>query len=126
MALLPLLVGVALLVGPSAGVDPPHALVAHGAGGSEWGPLAMTSPWWEDYDRKERYLCSEKGDVVLERNASQAALISGGAITTFFRESTDGPALIYRNDDFRLILRGDELTLERLPVTITCVRSEQG
>jgi hypothetical protein len=87
--------------------------------------LAMTSPWWEDYDIKERYLCAENGGVVLERNASQATLISRGSQTTFFRETNSNPALIYRNDDFRLILRGDELTLERLPMTITCLRSEQ-
>jgi hypothetical protein len=86
---------------------------------------AMTSPWWEDYDVKERYLCAERGGVVVERNASQAALISRGTVTTLFREPGDGPALVYRNDGLRLILRGDELTLERLPMTITCVRSEQ-
>jgi hypothetical protein len=85
----------------------------------------MTSPWWEDYDVKERYLCTEKGGLVLERNAAQAALISGGSITTLFREASDGPTLIYRNEDLRLILRGDELTLERLPMKITCLRSEQ-
>jgi hypothetical protein len=113
MAPLPLLLGLVLL----------------GMGAPQLSPLpslAMTSPWWEDYDTKERYLCSEQGSVVVERNASQAALINGRSITTFFRESTDGPALVYRNDDFRLIVRGDELTLERLPMTITCVRSEQG
>ena len=89
------------------------------------GLVAMSSPWWEDYDIKERYLCSEKGGVVVERNASQATLISGGAHTTFFRETSSDPALIYRNDDWRLIVRGDELTLERMPVKITCLRSEQ-
>ncbi len=115
MALLPFLLGLTLL----PGMTPAGAFAA----GS--GPLAMTSPWWEDYDVKERYLCSEKGGVVLERNASQAALISGGTITTLFREAREGPALVYRNDSLKLILRGDELTLERLPLTITCVRSEQ-
>jgi hypothetical protein len=105
MALLPMLLGLV------AGLQPVG--------------LAMTSPWWEDYDIKERYLCAENGGVVLERNASQATLISRGSHTTFFRETSSDPALIYRNDDFRLILRGDELTLERLPMTITCLRSEQ-
>ncbi|MEB3303131.1 MAG: hypothetical protein ACKOPT_03920 [Cyanobium sp.] len=89
------------------------------------GWVAMTSPWWEDYDIKERYLCADKGGVVLERNASQATLISRGSQTTFFRETSSDPALIYRNDDVRLILRGDELTLEQLPMRITCLRSEQ-
>jgi hypothetical protein len=118
MALLPLLLGLTLLGGTIRG----------GAVNAEVSPaglLAMTSPWWENYDVKERYLCTEKGGVVLERNEAQAALISGGSITTLFRESSEGPALVYRNDSLRLILRGDELTLERLPMTITCVRSEQ-
>jgi hypothetical protein len=89
------------------------------------GLVAMSSPWWEDYDIKDRYLCSDKGGVVVERNASQATLINGASHTTFFRETSSDPALIYRNDDWRLILRGDELTLERLPMKITCLRSEQ-
>lgn len=89
-------------------------------------PLAMTSPWWENYDLKDRYLCSGKGGVVLERNDSQASLISGGTRTTLFREPSDRPGLIYRNDDLRLILRGDELTVERYVDTITCFRSDEG
>ena len=88
------------------------------------GGLAMTSPWWENYDIKERYLCSDTGGVVLERNESQAALISGDTRTTLFREPREDPALMYRNGDLRLILRGDELTVERLPQRITCLRSE--
>jgi hypothetical protein len=87
--------------------------------------LAMTSPWWEDYDVKERFLCTEKGGVVVERNDAQAALINGDSVTTLFREAGEGPALVYRNGSLRLILRGDELTVEQLPMKITCVRSEQ-
>ncbi|MEB3318111.1 MAG: hypothetical protein VKO39_08230 [Cyanobacteriota bacterium] len=118
MALMPLLLGLTLFgeAFPGGGVQ---------AEVRRAGPLAMTSPWWENYDVKERYLCTERGGVVLERNDAQAALISGGTVTTLFRESSEGPALVYRNDSLRLILRGDELTLERLPMTITCVRSEQ-
>lgn len=115
MALLPLLLGLTLL---------PGALPA-GAPAAGPSTLAMSSPWWEDYDLKERYLCTDRGGVVVERNASQAALISGGTITTLFREAAEGPALVYRNAGLTLILRGDELILERLPLKITCVRSEQ-
>jgi len=135
MALLPLLLGLTLLPGAlpagemPAGAPPARAVGArvHGAAASGIGasPLAMTSPWWEDYDVKERYLCTEKGGVVLERNASQAALISGGSVTTLFREPAPGPEVVYRTDSLTVILRGDELTLERLPMKITCVRSEQ-
>jgi hypothetical protein len=122
MVLLPLLLGLALLTGGASDV----------AGGGDGGGVerasgerAQSSPWWENYEVKERYLCTEKGGVVLERNASQAALISGGSVTTLFREASEGPSLIYRNQDLRLILRGDELTVERLPMKITCLRSEQ-
>ncbi|MFN9546160.1 MAG: hypothetical protein ACK6AD_03680 [Cyanobacteriota bacterium] len=136
MALLPFLLGLTLLDGALrlepfrapviGGVGPiPVGIDSVGVGRPGSAALAMSSPWWEDYDVKERYLCTEKGGVVLERNASQAALISGGSITTLFREASEGPALVYRNDDLRLILRGDELTVERLPMKITCVRSEQ-
>ena len=124
MALLPLLLGLALLGGAPGG-GPAVGETSRGGGGRDAAVLAMTSPWWEDYDVKERYLCTEKGGVVLERNDSQAALISGGSITTLFREASEGPNLIYRNEELRLILRGDELTLERLPMKITCLRSEQ-
>ncbi len=119
MALLPLLLGLSLL----PGALPARVHKAGAEAGSA--PLAMTSPWWEDYDVKERYLCTEKGGVVLERNAAQAALISGDSVTTLFREPAPGPELVYRRDRLTVILRGDELTLEQLPMKITCVRSEQ-
>ncbi len=86
---------------------------------------AMSSPWWEDYAIKERFLCGGQGAVVVERNDAQASLISGGFRTTLFREASDEPGLRYRGDDLRLILQGDELTVERLPQRIQCLRTEQ-
>ncbi|WP_411877089.1 hypothetical protein [Vulcanococcus limneticus] len=86
---------------------------------------AMSSPWWEDYAIKERFLCGGQGAVVVERNDAQASLISGGFRTTLFREPSDEPGLRYRGDDLRLILQGDELTVERLPKRIQCLRTEQ-
>lgn len=86
---------------------------------------AMQSPWWENYDQKDRYLCPNQGSLVLERNASQASLISGGTQMILFREASDAPGVRYRNDTMQLILRGDELTLERLPLKLTCVRTDQ-
>ncbi|MFN5163207.1 MAG: hypothetical protein ACK5IA_15260 [Cyanobacteriota bacterium] len=86
---------------------------------------AMNSPWWENYDHRDRYLCSGSGSLVIERNDSQASLISGGTRLTLFREEADAPGLRYRNGDMRLILRGDELTVEQLPRQLTCVRTEQ-
>lgn len=87
--------------------------------------LAMSSPWWENYDIKERYMCADRGAVVVERNDSQASLIQGRYRSTLFREPTDDPVVLYRNGQMRLILRGDELTLEQLPLRLTCMRSEE-
>jgi hypothetical protein len=86
---------------------------------------AMHSPWWEDYAIKDRYLCRDKGMVVLERNDAQASLIHGPNRSTFFRERSELPGLHYTADDTRLILRGDELTIERLPQRLQCLRTEQ-
>jgi hypothetical protein len=87
--------------------------------------LAMQSPWWEHYDQRERFVCADRMAVVLERNASQASLIAGHTRTTLFREASDLPGLRYENESLRVILRGDELTLEQLPVRRVCVRTEQ-
>ena len=88
-------------------------------------PLAMQSPWWENYEKKDLFLCDRRISVVLERNESQASLISGGSRAILFRESSEAPVVRYRNDQMLIILRGDELTLERLPDRLSCVRTEQ-
>lgn len=87
--------------------------------------LAMGSPWWEDYDTRDRYRCDDRGTLVVERNASQASLITGRHRSTLFREASDAPGVRYRNNDMRLILQGDELTLERLPMRLTCTRTDE-
>jgi hypothetical protein len=86
--------------------------------------LVMSSPWWENYDLRESYLCSDRAAIVLERNDSQASLITGRYRSTLFREASEGPALRYSNGSLRVILRGDELTLEQLPQKLTCIRTE--
>jgi hypothetical protein len=85
---------------------------------------AMQSPWWENYDQKQRFVCPGRGALVLERNESQASLISGRSSSILFREASDNPGLIYRNGARRVILLGDELTLEQLPQRLTCLRTE--
>ena len=95
-----------------------------------FGPLALAaeplqSPWWEDYAIRDRYLCRPEGMVVLERNDAQASLIQGRYRSTFFRESSNEPGVRYSGDGMRLILMGDELTLERLPQRIQCLRTDQ-
>ena len=86
---------------------------------------AIQSPWWEDYAVRDRYLCRGEASLVLERNDSQASLIQGRYRSTFFREASDEPGLRYSGDGMRLILNGDELTLERLPQRIRCLRTDQ-
>jgi hypothetical protein len=126
MALVPIVLGLASFAVPSLFIAARAVSISSPAAmGREPSQRVMTSPWWENYDIKERFLCTEKGEVALERNASQAALISGHTRTTLFREASEAPGLIYRNDDLRVMLRGDELTVERFPVKITCLRSEE-
>ncbi|MEB3348587.1 MAG: hypothetical protein VKO00_01030 [Cyanobacteriota bacterium] len=85
---------------------------------------AMASPWWENYDTQERFVCSDRRELVLERNDAQAALLTERHRTTLFREASELPGLRYRNEWMTVILRGDELTLEQLPSRLTCQRTE--
>lgn len=109
----------ALALNPAAPPAAPAPDPVHGVA------QAMQSPWWENYDQKDRYLCPNRGALVLERNDSQASLISGGSQMILFREASDAPGLRYRNEQMQVILRGDELTLERLPLRLVCVRTDQ-
>lgn len=87
--------------------------------------LAMQSPWWENYEQKDRYLCPNRSTLVLERNASQASLIGGGGQVILFREDRETPGVSYANGSMRVIVEGDELTFERLPLKLVCLRTEQ-
>jgi hypothetical protein len=86
---------------------------------------AMNSPWWENYDVKERYRCPDQATVLVERNESQASVFTGHYRLTLFRETSAAAGLRYSNETMRLILRGDELTLEQLPLRLTCIRTEE-
>ncbi|WP_259702336.1 hypothetical protein [Synechococcus sp. CS-1324] len=86
---------------------------------------AMGSPWWEHYNTRDSFLCRDDNRIVLERNDAQASLISGRSSTTLFRETSSLPGLRYGNDALRLILRGDELIVERLPQRVICLRTDQ-
>lgn len=87
--------------------------------------VAMSSPWWENYEVRETFLCNDTNQVVVERNDAQASLLAGRSRTTLFREDSPLPGLRYGTDRLRLILRGDELTLERLPQRMLCLRTDQ-
>jgi hypothetical protein len=87
--------------------------------------LTQSSPWWEQYESRETFLCPRLGRVVLERNDAQAALITGGFRSTGFRDNPGLSGIRYRNEQFTLILRGDMLTIDQRPNRIECTRTEQ-
>jgi hypothetical protein len=94
------------------------------AGAAKALPGAFQSPWWENYDVRQSFLCPGQGLVVVERNDSQASILSGGVRFTLFRDQAAGPGLLYSSDSMRLTLRDDELTLEQLPQRLICHRTE--
>mgnify|MGYP006935498090 CR=1 FL=1 len=86
--------------------------------------LALGSPWWEQYEMRDTYLCSDRGRLVVERNDAQASLLSGRFRTTLFRETSERPGLRYANDVLRLVIRGDVLSLEQESQTVECLRTD--
>jgi hypothetical protein len=87
--------------------------------------LAVSSPWWEDYDTRDRFLCGDQGSVVVERNDAQASLISGRSRFTLFRVASSQPGLRFATDGMQLILWGDNLTLEQGRRKLQCTRTDQ-
>ncbi|MFM7549506.1 MAG: hypothetical protein ACKO8I_11695 [Cyanobacteriota bacterium] len=86
--------------------------------------LAMGSPWWEQYELRDTYLCSDRGRLVVERNDAQASILSGRFRTTLFRQSSDLPGLRYSNDMLRLVIRGDVLSVEQDSQKLECLRTD--
>ena len=87
--------------------------------------LALSSPWWEDYDTRERFLCGDQGILVVERNDAQASLISVRSRFTLFRIASSQPGLRFATDGMELILWGDNLTLEQGRRKLQCTRTDQ-
>ena len=87
--------------------------------------LALSSPWWEGYDIRERFLCGEQGALVVERNDAQASLISGNSRFTLFREAGSQPGLIFHSDAMTLTLWGDNLSLDQGRRTLQCTKTDQ-
>lgn len=87
--------------------------------------LVQSSPWWEHYETRDRFLCPQLGTVQLERNNAQASLISGRSRSTAFREDSTLPGIRYVNPRMTLIVQGDVLTIEQLPRRIRCTRTER-
>ena len=87
--------------------------------------VAVSSPWWEGYDVRERFLCGDQGVLVVERNDAQASLISGRNRFTLFRVASSNPGMRFVSDGMELILWGDALTLEQGRRTLQCTRTDQ-
>jgi hypothetical protein len=85
--------------------------------------LAMGSPWWEQYELQETYICPDRGTLVVERNEAQASLLMGRYRSTLFRENSQLPGVRYGNEMLRLVLKGDLLTLEQSSEKLECLRS---
>ena len=102
----------------------PHlALVALLAGAS-WPPLqAAAAPWWEDYGKKEHYLCSNQVVLRLRRNEHQASIENFSAPNnTLFRDRTVTAAQRYEGTRVTMELRDDKLKVDYGWSTLRCKR----
>ena len=86
---------------------------------------AGPSPWWEHYDRSDRYRCGEEEKVLIERNDSQASLFMRGYRMNLFRDQQSPLLKRYSNSQFSVTIRGDEIEIEDLISRRRCQRFEQ-
>jgi hypothetical protein len=89
--------------------------------------VALDSPWWENYERKDRFRCEQQQVLVLERNESQASILMGGHRSTLFRDRQADNGVRYSGEGLILRLNGDELQLELtrpMPTLMQCQRTE--
>lgn len=89
--------------------------------------VAIDSPWWENYERKDRFRCDQQQVLVLERNESQASILMGGHRSTLFRDRQANNGVRYSGEGLMLRLNGDELQLELtrpMPILLHCQRTE--
>ena len=87
--------------------------------------VAGPSPWWEHYDRSDRYRCGEEEKVLVERNDSQASLYMRGYRMNLFRDQQSPLLKRYSNSQLSLTIRGDEVEIEDLISRRRCQRFEQ-
>jgi hypothetical protein len=105
----------------------PHAWLSLAVTMSAPFAVAIDSPWWENYDRKDRFRCDQQQALVLERNESQASILMGGYRSTLFRDRQADNGVRYSGDGLMLRLNGDELQLELnrpMPTLMQCQRTE--
>ena len=89
--------------------------------------VAIDSPWWENYDRKDRFRCEQQQVLILERNDSQASISMGGQRSTLFRDRQVDNGMSYSGEGLMLRVKGDELQLELtqpMPTLMHCQRVE--
>ncbi len=89
--------------------------------------VALDSPWWENYERKDRFRCEHQQVLVLERNESQASILIGGQRSTLFKDRQVDNSVRYSREGLILSLKGDELQLELtqpMPTLLLCQRTE--
>jgi hypothetical protein len=86
--------------------------------------LAMGSPWWEQYETRDTYLCPERGRLVVERNEAQASLLTGRFRTTLFREQSEQPGLHNGNEMLKMVIRGDVLRINHDSRDLECLRTD--
>ena len=87
--------------------------------------VAGPSPWWEHYDRSDRYRCGEEEKVLIERNDSQASLYMRGYRMNLFRDQQSAMVKRDSNSQFSLTIRGDEVEIEDFMTVRRCQRFEQ-
>ena len=86
---------------------------------------AGPSPWWEHYERSDRYRCGGEEKVLIERNDSQASLYMRGYRMNLFRDQQTPLLKRYSNSQFSLTIRGDEVEIEDFMTVRRCQRFEQ-
>ena len=86
--------------------------------------LAGPSPWWEHYERQDEYQCGED-KLLMERNDDQASIYMRGYKTNLFRDKGSPLLKRYKNEQFKLTIRGDVIELEDLLSVRQCQRYEQ-
>jgi len=89
--------------------------------------VAMDSSWWENYERKDRFRCTQQLVLILERNDSQASILMGGQRSTLFRDRQVQNVVRYSGEGLTFSLKGDELQIELtqpMPTILRCQRTE--
>ena len=89
------------------------------------GVHAGPSPWWEHYERQDKYRCEGDEELLIERNEAQASIYMGGYKMNLFRDQRSPLFKRYISDRLKVTIKGDEVELEDLLSMRRCQRYEQ-